>query len=192
LGLAFLGLPSLCLGVSVITKDGQTFTGKILEEEKDFLLMEIEDGVQVRVGRDQIEVIQQDDEYSDPAVFKREYPVLGATVFYPAWGNLVAGYYFEKFGVKVSGGYWGEDAWGGQLDLSLKLAEDKEFLSTLSLVAGVISPKDYMDEAYGGLGLGVNAAGFQLEGALVNGKDRTTGDLALAFIFQMGYVMRLD
>jgi len=178
--------------VSVITKDGQTFTGKVLEEDKDALLLELEDGVQVRIGRDQVEVVQKDDEMDDPDVYKRSYPVVGLTLFYPAWGNLVAGYYFDRFGAKVSGGYWGPETWGVQLDLSLKLAEDKEFANNISLVVGATSPKDYMDKAYAGIGVDVNAAGFLLEGALVNGKDKTTGDFAPVFIFQMGYVMRLE
>jgi hypothetical protein len=185
-------LPSLSFGVSVITKDGQTFTGKVLDQDKDFLLLELEDGVQVRIGRDQIEVVQKDDEMDDPDAYKRSYPVVGLTLFYPAWGNLVAGYYFDTFGAKVSGGYWGPETWGVQLDLSLKLAEEKEFLNNLSLIVGAASPKDYMDKAYVGVGVDVNAAGFLLEGALVNGKDKTTGDFAPVFIFQMGYVMRLD
>jgi len=194
LGVAVLlaGLPSLSFGVSVITKDGQTFTGKVLEEDKDALLLELEDGVQVRIGRDQVEVVQKDDEMDDPDAYQRSYPVVGLTLFYPAWGNLVAGYYFDSFGAKVSGGYWGPETWGVQLNVSLKIAEEKEFLNNLSLVVGATSPKDYMDQAYAGVGMDVNAAGFLLEGALVNGKDKTTGDLTPVFIFQMGYVMRLE
>lgn len=185
-------LPGTLGAASIITRDGQTFTGKILEETDEYILLE-EEGVQVRISRFQVEHVQYADEEPEEIFnYRSEYPILGVTAFYPAWGNLVAGYYFKDFGVKVSGGYWGEDTWGAQLNLGMKLSETKTFLSNLSIVVGAIAPKDYIDRTYAGIGVDLNASGFALEGDLVNGKSKETGEFAPVFLFQMGYIHKFN
>ncbi len=183
----FLVFPLLAQGAQVLTNDGKTFKGTILEEQTDFIVMQLdEDQVQVKIGRDQIAHIQYVEEKED---FSREYPVFGATLSSPAGLNFVGGYYWNSFGVKVTGGYWDTRSSGIQANLSLKLNETKEFCGSLSLLGGVSNLiLNHSHWTYGGLGLELIFHGFLFEADLV-----TPFDPNLFFIpVQIGYVLRFN
>ena len=91
LGIFFLILiqPRLSSAADVHTTDGQTFSGKILEEQDGFVLVQMEDGAQVRIERAQIVYVQHDEEMN---VSPQDYPALGLTYGSPALFNAVAAY----------------------------------------------------------------------------------------------------
>lgn len=185
--LLFLCAPAR--SAEILTDDGQTFRGKILEEDAASVLMEIEDGVEVRINKSEITYLQREEGGGKPAV--SDYPLLGLTFGAPAVFNGVAGYYWPGFGVKVSLGYWVE-FWGAQADLSKTLVQNRSFQLDLSLVGGhaegqgnVVSHTNW---SYYGLGLDANVGDLGLELDVVTGDKANT----LAFPFQVGYVHRFD
>ena len=200
LGIFFLMLlqPRLSSAADVHTTDGQTFSGKILEEQDGFVLVQMEDGVQVKIERAQIVYVQHDEEMN---VSPQDYPALGLTYGSPALFNAVAAYYWRDLGVKLSGGDW-SNFWGGQLNLSKKLVDNKSFLGAFSLVGGYVGINKISDNfstwgipyavthgfTYGGLGFDLNWGGFALEA------DCVAGDFPnqIAFPFQVGYVYRFN
>jgi hypothetical protein len=183
----------------IMTNDGQKFDGKILEEQTDYLLMEIENGVQVRIEKSEIAFIQREDNKVKES--RREYPVLGVTYGTPTVLNLVAGYYLDDFGLKLSGAYWGGIN-GVQANLSVKLVDNQNFLADFSLVGGVVGTNrasngfslwssgawDGTNWNYGGLGLDINYSGFVFE------VDAVTGNFPnpVSLPFQMGFVQRFN
>lgn len=185
--LVFFAAPLVLQAAAVITNDGQTFLGKILEEKPEYVLMEVENGVQVRIDRPQIQFIQ----YADTSEYdyKREYPILGATVFcLPASYNLVAGYFWEDLGFKLEGGYWDPTTWGAQLNLSKKLGETKEMLNNLSLILGTRPASHDLNEFYAGGGFDINFNGLFLEADFLNGN--TNNGVNWAFAMHFGYIHR--
>jgi hypothetical protein len=196
--LPFFLLPLTVSAAEVMTNDGQKFEGKILEEQADYLLMEIENGVQVRIDKSEIAYIQREDSKKP---YAGEYPVLGLTYGSPTVLNLVAGYYFPFFGVKLSGAYWGGTR-GIQANLSLKLVDDQDFLANFSLVGGVVgttnanngysiwSPGLWSSTnwTYDGIGFDINYGGFMFE------LDGVTGNFPnpIALPVQIGFVQRFN
>lgn len=182
----------------IMTNDGQKFDGKILEEEPGYVLMEIEDGVQVRIDKSQIAYLQRED---GKKPYVQEYPILGVTYGTPTVLNLVAGYYLSSFGLKLTGAYWG-GVKGIQADLSIKLVDDDKFLANFSLVGGAIGTTSAnngyslwssgywggTDWTYGGIGFDINYGGFVFE------LDGVTGDFPnpVALPVQIGYVERFN
>jgi hypothetical protein len=194
LGLAVF--PAIALALEVLTIDGKTFKGKILDENQDFVIVEIENGVQVKIEQKDILSIQGRTKETKP-----EYPVLGVTYGSPAVLNLVAGYYLKEFGLKLSGGYWPHFE-GVQIDLSKKLVDNENILCNVSLVGGIIqtsgTTEGYLNWngnndlngtwMYAGLGAEINWKGLCLE------VDWVTGDFPnkSAFPFHVGYVQRFN
>lgn len=173
----------------ILTDDGQTFRGKILEEDGASVLMAIEDGVQVRINKSEITYLQRGEAGAKPAA--SDYPVLGLTFGAPAVFNGVAGYYWPGFGVKVSLGYWVE-FWGAQADLSKTLVQNRTFQLDLSLVGGHAEGQgnvvSYTNWSYYGLGFDANVGDLGLELDVVTGDKANT----VAFPFQVGYVHRFN
>lgn len=183
----------------IMTNDGQKFDGKIVEEQQDYVLMEIEDGVQVRIDKSEIAYIQREDDKTKVSL--KEYPVLGLTYGSPTVLNIVAGYYLSDFGVKFSGAYWG-GVRGIQADLSVKLVDDESFLANISLVGGAIGTASANNGyslwssgawsgtnwTYGGLGFDINYGGFMFE------VDGVTGNFPnpISFPIQIGFVQRFN
>ena len=184
----FLFLFPLSLqAASVLTNDGQTLKGKILEEQPDFILLELdEDKVQMRIDRSQIAYVQSEEEKED---FKREYFVSGSTLSYPAGINLVCGYYGSEFGLRVAGAYWGAVSSGAQANLLLKLGESKDFLHCISLVGGITNLVDnHRGWAYAGIGYEINFHGLQLEADLVT----PYAPNLIVIPLQLGFVRRFE
>jgi hypothetical protein len=184
------------LALEVLTIDGQTFRGKILDENQDFVIVEIENGVQVKIEQKDILGIQ-----GRVKKTRMEYPVLGVTYGSPAVLNLVAGYYLKEFGLKLSGGYWPHFT-GVQADLSKKLVDNEKMLFNVSLVGGIIATNGtthgYLNWngenaiegtwTYAGLGAEINWKGFCLEIDWVTGSFPSKS----AFPFHAGYVHRFN
>lgn len=193
-----LGTAGILRAAEILTNDGQHFKGKVLEETATDYLMEIEDGVQVRIGKDQVSHFDQTEA---PKESKKNYPVLGLTYGTPAVLNLVAGYYLDDFGLKLSGAYWG-GVHGLQTDLSWKVVDNENVLVDLSLVGGVVEttgasnglslwssgPWSGTDWNYGGLGLDVNYGGFFFEVMGVTGNFPNP----VAFPYQIGFEERFN
>jgi len=195
----FLFLSAWSLAAEVMTNDGQKFEGKILEEQEDYLLLEIENGVQVRIEKSEIAFIQREDRLAKQP--SQDYPTLGVTYGSPAVLNLVAGYSLSSFGLKFSGAYWGGTR-GVQADLSFKLAEEQSFLAEFDVVGGVVgthganngyslwSSGAWSGTAwnYSGIGFDINYGGFVFE------LDAVTGNFPnpVALPFQIGFVQRFN
>ncbi len=191
-------LAGAACAAEIMTNDGQKFEGKILEEGTDDVLMEIENGVQVRIAKSEIAYFQREDSKKP---YAQEYPILGVTYGSPTIVNLVAGYYLSGFGLKFSGAYWG-GVKGIQADLSLKLVDDEKFLANFSLVGGAIgttgSSNGYSlwstgawsgnDWTYEGIGFDINYGGFVFE------VDGVTGNFPnpLALPVQIGFAQRFN
>lgn len=195
----FLCLNARAHAAEVMTNDGQKFVGKILEEQADYLLLEIENGVHVRIDKSEIAHIQREDlKALEPS---QDYPLLGITYGSPSVLNLVAGYSLPVFGLKFSGAYWG-GVRGIQADLFLKLEEEKSFLADFDLVGGVVgtnganngyslwSSGAWSGTAwnYAGIGFDVNYEGFVFE------LDGVTGNFPnpVALPFQIGFTQRFN
>lgn len=193
-----LGVAPGLWAAEILTNDGQKFKGKILEENENDYLMEIENGVQVRIGKDQVAYAQKED---GPREALKSYPILGLTYGTPSVVNLVAGYYLDDFGLKLSGAYWA-GVQGIQADLSWKVVESQSFLANLSLIGGAAhtagasngrslwSSGDWNgnDWTYYGLGFDINYGGFAFEVMGVTGSFPNP----VALPFQIGYVERFN
>src|SRR5690349_12859594 len=129
---AFLLASVPVFSAEILTNDGQVFDGTIVEEQTDYVLMELKDGVQIRLDRAQIANISKEE--TPKPEFKTEYPVVGVTGGFPAEANLVVGYYLKDVGFKAVGGAL--DGGGAQLEFSKKLFEDKDWLTDISIVGG--------------------------------------------------------
>ncbi len=181
-----------------MTNDGQKFDGKILEEQTDYLVMEIENGVQVRIEKSEVAYIQRMDA---PKQAPQEYPVLGITYGTPSVVNLVAGYYLADFGLKFTGAYWAGIR-GVQADLSFKLVDHSSFMANLSLVGGAIQTSGATNGfslwssgawggtnwTYHGIGFDINYGGFVFETDLVTGPFPNP----IAIPIQIGFVQRFN
>lgn len=190
---AVLLCASLCSATEeILTTDGQKFIGIVVEDQADFIVLEMDKGVQVRIDKAEI-VYRQTQDTSN--LTKQEYFVLGATAGQPTPVNFVGGYYWKEFGVKLAGAYWPGIS-GIQIDLSKKLADNKNVLGNVSLVAGHISGivnnesgvfvTNHWD--YAGVGGDVNWGGFALELDIVTGPGNIPG----AYLWQAGYVERFN
>src|SRR5581483_9897788 len=171
----------LCLqAAEIVVNDGQKFDGKILEEQPDYVLMEIENGVQVRIERSEIAFIQREDIKTQESL--KVYPAIGITYGTPSVLNLVAGYYIDDWGLKLSGAYWG-GVRGVQANLSYKLLDTQKFLVDLSLVGGALQTNGPTNGysvwssgawsgtqlTYGGMGFDFSYIGFFFELDAVSG-----------------------
>jgi hypothetical protein len=176
----------------ILTTDGQKFTGTVVEDQADFVVLEMDKGVQVRIDKSEIVYRQPEDKTN---LTKQEYFILGGTFGLPTPFNFVGGYYWKDVGFKLAGAYWPGTS-GIQVDLSKKLADSKNALGNLSLVAGHISGDiknangDFVTDNwnYAGIGGDVNWGGFALELDIVNGPGNIPG----AFLWQAGYVQRFN
>ena len=182
----------------ILTNDGQRFIGKVLEETATDYLMEIENGVQVRIGKDQVAHF---DQAEAPKESLKEYPVLGLTYGTPSVLNLVGGYYLNDFGLKLSGAYWG-GVHGLQADLSYKAVDNENVLVDFSLVSGFVQTSGASnglslwssgawsgtDWGYYGLGFDVNYGGFFFEVMGVTGNFPNP----VAFPYQIGFEERFN
>jgi hypothetical protein len=181
----FCLIPLAAWPEEILTTDGQKFTGKIIDNQPDFILLEMENGVQVKIDRPQIVYIREVDKEKE---FKDEYPILGAGFGFPAVGNLVAGYYFKDIGFKFSGGPWAGGA--VQFDLSKKIFETKDWLGNVSVVVGYENISTYATHwFYDGLGFDVNWMGFAAEVDLDSAPNNVPG---LVLMLQAGYILRLN
>lgn len=190
----------LPLGVNaaeIMTNDGQKFDGKILEEQSDSILMEIENGVHVKIEKSEIVYIQREDVKKS----LNEYPVLGITYGTPSVVNLVAGYYLADFGLKLTGAYWAGIR-GLQADLSYKIVDHPFFMADFSLVGGAMQTSGATNGfslwssgawsgtewTYHGLGFDINYGGFVFETDVVTGPFPNP----IAIPIQIGFVQRFN
>jgi len=177
---------TLAFSAEILTNDGQVFDGAILEEQTDYILMELKGGVQVRIEKAQIANIHREDLPKDD--LKREYPILGVTGGSPAEANLVVGYYLRDVGFKLTGGFL--DGGGAQLDLSKKVIETQDWLANISFVGGYTNVPTYGSNWwYDGIGFDANWRGFTAELNLTNGQSNSSKP-TLGVLFQAGYVFR--
>jgi hypothetical protein len=185
-GILFFLAPLFAISAEILTNDGQVFDGAILEEQADYVLLELKGGVQVRIEKAQIANISKEETPKEE--FKTEYPVVGATGGFPGVANLVAGYYLKDVGFKLTGGFL--NGGGIQLDLSKKVYENKDWLADISLVGGYSNTSTYgVNWWYDGLGFDVNWRGFTAELNLTNGQPSSSKP-TLGVWFQAGYVFR--
>jgi hypothetical protein len=194
--LAFI-LPLGLSAAEIMTNDGQKFDGKILEEQTDSILMEIENGVHVKIEKSEIVYIQRE----DVKKALNEYPVLGITYGTPSVVNLVAGYYLADFGLKFTGAYWAGIR-GVQADLSFKIVDHSAFMADLSLVGGIMQTSGATNGfslwssgawggtqwTYHGLGFDINYGGFVFETDFVTGPFPNP----IAIPIQIGFVQRFN
>ncbi len=190
-------LPFGLNAAEIMTNDGQKFDGKILEEKPDSILMEIENGVHVRIEKSEIVYIQRED--SKKA--RNEYPVLGVTYGTPSVVNLVAGYYLADFGLKLTGAYW-SGIHGLQADLSYKIVDHPSFMADLSLVGGAMQTSGdtngfslWSSGAWGGTNWTYHGLGFDINyGGFVFETDFVTGPFPnpIAIPIQIGFVQRFN
>jgi len=186
--LFFLLAPFLAHSAEILTNDGQVFDGTILEEQTDYVLIELKDGVQVRLDRAQIANISKEETPKEG--FKTDYPVVGATGGFPAVANVVVGYYLKDVGFKLAGGAL--DGGGAQLEFSKKLFEDKDWLTDISIVGGYSNTSTYgANWWYDGLGFDAGWKGFTAELDLTNGQPNNSKP-TLGVWLQAGYVFRFN
>jgi hypothetical protein len=197
LAFALLLLPLGLNAAEIMTNDGQKFDGKILEEQTDTILMEIENGVHVKIEKSEIVYIQREDVKKD----RNEYPVLGITYGTPSVVNLVAGYYLADFGLKLTGAYWAGIR-GVQADLSYKIVDHPSFMADLSLVGGAMQTSGatngfslWSSGAWGGTNWTYHGVGFDINyGGFVFETDVVTGPFPnpIAIPIQIGFVQRFN
>ncbi len=187
-GLLLLIAPALVHSAEILTNDGQVFDGTILEEQTDYVRVELKDGVQVRIERNQIANISKEETPKEE--FKTEYPVVGVTGGYPGLANLVLGYYLKDVGFKLTGGFL--DGGGVQFDFSKKVFENKDWLADISLVGGYSNTSTYGSNWwYDGLGFDAGWKGFTAELDLTNGQPNNSKP-TLGVWLQAGYVFRFN
>lgn len=113
---------------TITTKEGKEYRGSVVDERGDAVTLLTADSVRMIVPRSQIRTIVYADEVvaggpapatsdaaappsapppvaAPPIVEKSAFPVFGGTLGTPGGLNLVAGYYFNGWGVRLSGMY---------------------------------------------------------------------------------------
>ncbi len=117
---------------------------------------------------------------------KKHYPVYGAAFGPPAWLNLVAGYYFYPFGIRISGMYF-YYIYGIQANFLVSLGDYEFFQHSISILAGFsMLTANYMPHF--GVSYDLNFYNFFFEiGGVLHGASPT-----LSLIFQIGYVVRFN
>ena len=111
----------------VITKTGMEFTGAVVQETDDGITMQSKDSAKRFIKLENIKEIT----YYDPAKTE-DFAALGAVLGTPGGLNLVLGYHWKTFGLRLSGMYLGKIS-GSQLEFSISVGRDYESSKYLDL-----------------------------------------------------------
>lgn len=122
----------------------------------------------------------------------------GTSIGTPGALSLNAGYYAEHFALKISGGYWSKEWYGGQGDIEYVLSNTGILIQGISLVAGIFdairldnsgisfspSQQNYIGVAYD-----ADYSRFYLQSGLGFGLRSYPPNPQL--LFQLGYLIKL-
>jgi hypothetical protein len=163
----------------VKTTDGIEYYGTIVHDSSDFVLIRGRDSSEVKIPRNQIEVMESTsgNEWS----VKSKYPIIGFSIGTPAVFQGIIGYYFDGYGVRGSGGYYGQFYNGIQINFLKALKNSKDFTSNLSLATGY-SQIGGREWTYGAAMWDANWSGLFLElGVSLGTGNYTNPQLSLQF-----------
>jgi tetratricopeptide (TPR) repeat protein len=127
--------------------------------------------------------------------WRHEYPEIGGSLGTPGFFNLMAGYEWEKLGVRLSGGGLNSRLWGAQGNLMLKVGEYRHLVHHVSLVGGLSEAGGPNNNDvvrhwnYGGVGYDINWYGAFAELCLTAGSGDYSGIQAG---IQLGYMYRFN
>jgi hypothetical protein len=181
---------SRCLAqVLVVTRGGDEFLGRVLEENVDLIEIQTVDSATIRIPKSNVRMVLYD---IGEGGGRSSYPVIGATLGTPSGFNLVGGYYFNGWGGRLSGFYVGPTLLGAQVDLLRNIGKSGSFSHDVYITAGFsYSETDYGSFRVGNewdfLGFGYD---FNWHGLFATlGISAGSGDFSSPqALFQVGYV----
>jgi hypothetical protein len=178
----------------VTTKEGAEYSGRITVEGADEVTLVSADSVVTKIPRASIKSIEYVDRHAESSSTRKgAFPVFGAAFGTPAGLNLVGGYYFTPWGVRVSAMYWGRLA-GVEVEFLRNIGRTGIFSHNVHVGVGTMqigssyfdfSNDVYFDWTYISAGYDLNLSGFHAS----IGFSLGSGDFANPqLMLQLGYV----
>ncbi len=136
--------------------------------------------------------------YYNNKVGNKSFFFVGSTIGTPGGISVNTGFFAKHFSLKLSGGYWGKDWYGYQVDAGYLFIRTGELLEGISAIAGgfdainlKISGNDrsFLQQDYIGAAYDAYYAGFFLQAGLGIGLHPYPPNPQL--LFQFGYLLKL-
>ena len=170
---------------------GDTYRGAIERESGDSVWLRTEDGVSMTLPRSSLALIQY-----DAGSYVGGFSEFGVVLGTPAGANLVAGYHWDRIGLRLNGG-WLPDIIGAQIGVPITLVRGSVTSLDVSPIFQTYHHTSHFPDGFGGdiaisktfTGWGVasevNINGFSIELGML---FETPGLQWPAPAIQMGYV----
>jgi hypothetical protein len=174
--------------VSVTTNNGERYLGTVVDDTMEWIRLVSSDSVTITIPKSNVQLIQYG---VDAPGGRSSFWVLGGAFGSPGIANLVGGYYFNGWGVRVSGGMIPFSAGGVQIEVLKNLSSTQDFSHNLHLGVGSLFIDngssfwgyDWWD--YIAIGYDLNWHGFYVSGDLSFGEGTYSSPQILG---QIGYV----
>jgi hypothetical protein len=173
--------------VSVTTTTGQIYVGRVVDDTMEWIRLVTTDSVTITIPKSTVYLIQYG---VDTPGSRTSFWVLGGAFGTPGIANLVGGYFFNGWGVRVSGGMIPFSAGGAQIEVLKNISTSQTFSHNVHAGAGSLFIDngsfwgvDWWD--YLAVGYDLNWHGFYLSGDLSFGDGTYSSPQILG---QIGYV----
>lgn len=157
IGLVFLNAASGLAQTKVTMKDGTVYKGTLVDTNMETLTLLQENGTRIVIQRENVLRLEAytpgGDESIAPARVSEQqqdyYTTFGLTLGTPAGVNLNLGRYFDQFGLRLSGGYWGTLG-GIDLNAMSLLNRGSSFTHELFVGCGYLSIEEEVHDGFWG------------------------------------------
>jgi hypothetical protein len=177
--------------VEVTTVGGEIYTGRIVDENTSLIMLMTLDSVTVTVPKSSVQLVRYGVDNSPARLKDDSFWSLGGALGTPGLVNVIGGYNFDGWGLRVSGGLTPNTAAGLQFDLRRSVGYSGSLSHNIHVSIGSFamatdSPfRSYDWWDYVGIGYDLNWGGFYLSGDLSFGDGTYSSPQILA---QIGYV----
>lgn len=174
--------------VSVTTNSGENYVGNVVDDTMEWIRLITTDSVNITIPKSNVHLIQYGVERPGS---RSSFWVLGGSFGTPGIANLVGGYYFNGWGVRVTGGMLPYSAAGAQIEVLRNISTTQNFSHNVHLTGGSLFIDngnsfwgyDWWD--YVAIGYDLNWHGFYVSGDLSVGDGTYSSPQILG---QIGYV----
>jgi hypothetical protein len=175
----------------VTTLGGEIYAGRVIDDNPAWIMLITSDSVTITVPKSGVRMVEYGVDVSTRRMSDKSFWSIGVAVGTPAIVNLIGGYNFSEWGIRLSGGIVPETAAGLQFDLRRNVGYSGSLAHNLHVGVGSLvldngNPwisYDWWD--YVAIGYDLNWGGFYLAGDLSFGEGTYSSPQILA---QIGYV----